>query len=147
MLIFYSSTWLRIYHIQRIQSAGSIHAINILTSGLFTANVMWTHWNILTKMWLLIMYQSDVVKHETGSFDQLHWHLHHNQFILIYKYIRGMGTLERIGLVVQTLVHFNYKLLYAWHKRHLIDWYPKPNIIPAKSHRSLTILCSCFLLS
>ncbi len=28
---------------QRLQSADSIHAINLLTSGLFTVNTMWTN--------------------------------------------------------------------------------------------------------
>ncbi len=32
------------------QSADSIHAINLLTSGLFTTNVMWIHWHVLSKM-------------------------------------------------------------------------------------------------
>ncbi len=30
-------------HIQGFQSADSIHAINLLTSGVFTVNTMWTH--------------------------------------------------------------------------------------------------------
>ncbi len=29
---------------QGFQSADSIHAINLLTSGLFTVNTMWTHY-------------------------------------------------------------------------------------------------------
>ncbi len=37
-------------HFQGIQSACSIHAINLLTSGLFTVNAMWSYWNVLTKM-------------------------------------------------------------------------------------------------
>ncbi len=36
--------------IQGIQSGGSIQAINLLTSGLFTANVMWNYSNVLIKM-------------------------------------------------------------------------------------------------
>ncbi len=31
---------------QEIQSVGCNHAINLLTSGLFTINVMWSYWNV-----------------------------------------------------------------------------------------------------
>ncbi len=37
-----------LYH--GFQSADSIYAINLLTSGLFTVNTMWTNWNVLSKM-------------------------------------------------------------------------------------------------
>ncbi len=36
--------------VQGIQSADSIHAINLLKSGMFTINTVWTYWNVLSKM-------------------------------------------------------------------------------------------------
>ncbi len=38
-----SNTMLQSLAPQGFQSGGSIHVINLLTSGLFTANAMWTH--------------------------------------------------------------------------------------------------------
>ncbi len=35
---------------QGFQSADTIHAINLVTSGLFTVNTMWTNWNVLSKI-------------------------------------------------------------------------------------------------
>ncbi len=37
-------------HLKGFQSGGSIHAIHLLTSGLFTVNAMWANWNILSNM-------------------------------------------------------------------------------------------------
>ncbi len=46
------SVWVRFKEaaIQGFQSADSIHAINLITSGLFTVNTMWTDSNVLSKM-------------------------------------------------------------------------------------------------
>ncbi len=38
------------YWSQGIQSADSIYAISLLTSGLFTVNTMWANRNVLSKM-------------------------------------------------------------------------------------------------
>ncbi len=46
-----SSQNVHVHHsTQGFQSAESIHAINLLTSGLFTVNTMWTNWNVLSKI-------------------------------------------------------------------------------------------------
>ncbi len=45
---------------QRIQSDGTIHAINLLTSGLFTVNAIWPYWNVLSKMYTIkLSHKSD----------------------------------------------------------------------------------------
>ncbi len=41
--IFFVTITRQSVYLQGIQSAGSIHVVNLLTSGLFTVNAMWTY--------------------------------------------------------------------------------------------------------